>query len=121
MHDNYFKVWNRGGNTPIVICGPEEISMKPLTEVTTKVAEVGECEREVVWWKDMQEKTGTLSPGAHAGSYNGQDAYNDLLVVDDECGKRGQRTVASDGHDGNSECAGLYARCTGNSGRGGMR
>lgn len=28
----------------------------------------------------MGEKTGTLSPGAHAGSYNGQDAYNDMLV-----------------------------------------
>lgn len=28
----------------------------------------------------IQEKTGTLSPGAHAGSYNGQDAYNDMLV-----------------------------------------
>jgi DNA (cytosine-5)-methyltransferase 1 len=28
-----------------------------------------------------QETTGTLSPGAHAGSYNGQDAYNDMLVV----------------------------------------
>ena len=27
-----------------------------------------------------QEVTGTLSPGAHAGSYNGQDAYNDMLV-----------------------------------------
>ena len=29
----------------------------------------------------VQETTGTLSPGAHAGSYNGQDAYNDMLVV----------------------------------------
>lgn len=28
----------------------------------------------------IQNKTGTLSPGAHAGSYNGQDAYNDMLV-----------------------------------------
>ena len=28
--------------------------------------------------------TGTLSPGAHAGSYNGQDAYNDMLVVSSE-------------------------------------
>ena len=28
-----------------------------------------------------QETTGTLSPGAHPGSYNGQDAYNDMLVV----------------------------------------
>lgn len=27
-----------------------------------------------------QDVTGTLSPGAHAGSYNGQDAYNDMLV-----------------------------------------
>lgn len=27
-----------------------------------------------------QKVTGTLSPGAHAGSYNGQDAYNDMLV-----------------------------------------
>lgn len=31
-----------------------------------------------------QEVTGTLSPGAHAGSYNGQDAYNDMLVVSSE-------------------------------------
>lgn len=27
-----------------------------------------------------QDTTGTLSPGAHPGSYNGQDAYNDMLV-----------------------------------------
>ena len=27
-----------------------------------------------------QQTTDTLSPGAHAGSYNGQDAYNDMLV-----------------------------------------
>lgn len=27
-----------------------------------------------------QAVTGTLSPGTHAGSYNGQDAYNDMLV-----------------------------------------
>lgn len=27
-----------------------------------------------------QDVTGTLSPGAHAGNYNGQDAYNDMLV-----------------------------------------
>lgn len=30
-----------------------------------------------------QTVTGTLNPAAHAGSYNGQDAYNDMLVVDD--------------------------------------
>lgn len=31
-----------------------------------------------------QKVTGTLSPGAHAGSYNGQDAYNDMFVVSSE-------------------------------------
>ena len=30
----------------------------------------------------MQNITGTLNPGGHPGSYNGQDAYNDMLVVD---------------------------------------
>lgn len=30
-----------------------------------------------------QKVTGCLSQGAHPGSYNGQDAYNDMLVVDD--------------------------------------
>lgn len=34
-----------------------------------------------------QKTTGTLSPGAHAGSYNGQDAYNDMLV----CGENRQQ------------------------------
>ena len=29
-----------------------------------------------------QTVTGTLNPGAHPGSYNGQDAYSDLLVVE---------------------------------------
>ena len=31
-----------------------------------------------------QKVAGTLSPGAHAGSYNGQDAYNDMFVVSSE-------------------------------------
>lgn len=31
----------------------------------------------------IQDVTGTLSPGAHAGSYNGQDAYNGMLIVDE--------------------------------------
>lgn len=29
-----------------------------------------------------QEVTGTVSQGAHPGSYNGQDAYNDLLITE---------------------------------------
>lgn len=30
-----------------------------------------------------QRVTGTLNPGGHPGSYNGQDAYSDMLVVED--------------------------------------
>lgn len=30
-----------------------------------------------------QRVTGTLSPGDHSGSYNGQDAYNDMLICPD--------------------------------------
>lgn len=30
-----------------------------------------------------QNVTGCLSQGAHPGSYNGQDAYNDMLVIDE--------------------------------------
>ena len=37
-----------------------------------------------------QDVTGTLSPGAHSGSYNGQDAYNDMLV----CGANCQQAIA---------------------------
>lgn len=40
----------------------------------------GNADRTVVVIK-MQNTTGTLSPGAHPGSYNGQDAYNDMLVT----------------------------------------
>lgn len=32
-----------------------------------------------------QDVAGTLSPGGHPGSYNGQDAYNDLLVAGVDC------------------------------------
>lgn len=31
-----------------------------------------------------QRVTGTINQGGHPGSYNGQDAYNDLLVVQNE-------------------------------------
>ena len=29
-----------------------------------------------------QDKTGCLTQGAHPGSYNGQDAYNDMLITE---------------------------------------
>lgn len=39
-----------------------------------------------------QKITGTLNPGAHPGSYNGQDAWNDMLVTDDGTIMYGNRT-----------------------------
>lgn len=35
----------------------------------------------IVTYKNVTE---TLSQGAHPGSYNGQDAYNDMLVTENE-------------------------------------
>ena len=29
-----------------------------------------------------QETAGTVNPGAHPGSYNGQDAYSDMLITE---------------------------------------
>ena len=46
-----------------------------------------------------QKVTGCLSQGAHPGSYNGQDAYNDLLVVDDGI-SNGNRTSKCRNHEG---------------------
>lgn len=42
-----------------------------------------------------QNKTGALTSGAHPGSYNGQDAYNDMLITQERNGnvldgRRGQ-------------------------------
>jgi len=31
--------------------------------------------------RSYQDVTGTLNPGGHPGSYNGQDAYNDMLIA----------------------------------------
>ena len=69
---------------------------------------------------DMQNTTGTLSPGAHAGSYNGQDAYNDMLITDGS--KSNRKWTTSSNVDGTSDKhLGCDARSTGNSNRGGMK
>lgn len=66
----------------------------------------------------MQKVTGTLNPGAHAGSYNGQDAYNDMLVVENGLLHR-ERTSRSVEHERKSRSAELYARTTNCDGGGG--
>ena len=47
-----------------------------------------------------QEVTGTVSQGAHPGSYNGQDAYNDMLIIEDGDMSRVRRLTPN-------ECAAL--------------
>ena len=46
---------------------------------------------------------------SHPGSYCGQDAYSDMLVVDDGF-MHGKRTTASSSADRGCRCAELYAR-----------
>ena len=60
-----------------------------------------------------QKVTGCLSQGAHPGSYNGQDAYNDMLVTDGSS-KHGQWATAQHGDGRTGESSGLYARCPSN-------
>lgn len=62
----------------------------------------------------MQRVTGTLNPGGHPGSYNGQDAYNDMLISDESI-KRRKWATAPDGNDGGMQHTGHHARCTGHS------
>ena len=45
-----------------------------------------------------QNVAGTLNPGGHPGSYNGQDAYNDMLVTDGTY--NGNRTGKRRNHEG---------------------
>lgn len=48
-----------------------------------------------------QNITGTLNPGAHPGSYNGQDAYNDMLVTNYErTNSNGHGTGQRGNHEG---------------------
>ena len=48
---------------------------------------------------------------SHPGSYCGQDAYSDMLVVDDGF-MHGKRTTASSSADRGRRCAELYGRST---------
>lgn len=75
-----------GGNKPAVVAPVVALDMTHACDVIrecgeqapTLQARIGTGGNQVPL--TYQEVTGTLSPGAHAGSYNGQDAYNDMLV-----------------------------------------
>lgn len=68
----------------------------------------------------MQRVTGTLNPGGHPGSYNGQDAYNDMLVTEDESIKRRKWSTTSDGDDRGMQHVGCHARSASRFDRGGV-
>lgn len=75
-----------GGNKPDVVAPAVALDMTHACDVIRECGEqvpalqarMGTGGNQVPL--TYQYVTGTLSPGAHAGSYNGQDAYNDMLV-----------------------------------------
>lgn len=75
-----------GGNKPAVVAPAVALDMTHACDVIRECGErspslqarMGTGGNQVPL--TYQDVTGTLSPGAHAGSYNGQDAYNDMLV-----------------------------------------
>ena len=75
-----------GGNKPAVVAPAVALDMTHACDairecgeqVPASQARMGTGGNQVPL--TYQDVTGTLSPGAHAGSYNGQDAYNDMLV-----------------------------------------
>lgn len=75
-----------GGNKPAVVAPSVALDMTHACDVIRECGEqvpalqarMGTGGNQVPL--TYQDVAGTLSPGAHAGSYNGQDAYNDMLV-----------------------------------------
>lgn len=66
-----------------------------------------------------QKKTGALTPGAHAGSYNGQDAYSDMLITDKNGLLHRKRTIGSACDEREGRSIELHARSAGCFDRGG--
>ena len=75
-----------GGNKPAVVAPAVALDMTHACDVIRECGEqVPALQARMATGGNQvpltyQDVTGTLSPGAHAGSYNGQDAYNDMLV-----------------------------------------
>ena len=74
-----------GGNVPMVMCLNDQggsvmgVSEDKTGALRANGGDIGGGSETLV--KTYQKVSGTLSPGAHAGSYNGQDAYNDMFVA----------------------------------------
>lgn len=85
-----------GGNKPAVVAPAVALDMTHACDVIRECGEIAPSLQARMGTGGnqvpltYQDVTGTLSPGAHAGSYNGQDAYNDMLV----CGENRQQAFA---------------------------
>ena len=73
------------GHQPIVYENHSQDSRyKPLGDISETVSAkygTGGNNQPLVVSGTYQAVTGALTPGAHPGSYNGQDAYNDMLIA----------------------------------------
>ena len=71
------------GRTVVIIKRADYISDDPTPKIGGGVALTLKAERRgcIITYQTV---AGTLNPGGHPGSYNWQDAYNDMLVIDDE-------------------------------------
>lgn len=56
-----------------------------------------------------QKVAGTLSQGAHPGSYNGQDAYNDMLITEERHGRVHNVNRADERRNNEGGCPTLVA------------
>ena len=79
--------WRRGGLTPLTQSTAQPCTLKirggrdgggkgPLIQ-NDKSGTLSTLQDQTLFVPNV---SGTLNPGAHPGSYNGQDAYNDLLI-----------------------------------------
>ena len=89
---NGLGIGKEGDPSPTLTAGDRHGVMAVALDMTHACDDIRECGEQVPALQarmgtggnqvplTYQDVTGTLSPGAHAGSYNGQDAYNDMLV-----------------------------------------
>lgn len=59
-----------------------------------------------------QKVTGSLMANSHPGSYCGQDAYNNMLVVENDMEMRRKRSTEPGSDFGDRQDIELYARST---------